>query len=126
MEYDFDPERAAKLGHLVAHGGGRSLLLASELGCGVVGAVVERLGLKDGVVEVLAVKNLTFGGTIRAAGLLTVDDYLAALDSWRRSRSGDLTQILVPLESFDFHGLDLKRRHSSELDRAAGVPVFLA
>ena len=96
------------------------MLLASELGCGVVGAVVERLGMKDGVVEVFAVKNLTFGGTIRAAGLLTVDDYLAALDSWRRSRPGDVAQILVPVESFDFLGLDLKRRHSSELAGVAG------
>jgi len=126
MEYDFDPERAKKLGHLVAGGRGRSLLLASEFGSEVVGVVVEQLGLDDGAAEVFAVKNLTFGGTIRAAGLLTVDDYLAALDSWRRSRSTDVAQLIVPLESFDFLGLDLKRRHSSELARAAGVPVFLA
>ena len=126
MEYDFDPERAEQLGRLVAQGGGRSLLLASELGCDVVGAVVERLGLDDGVAEVVAVKNLTFGGTIRAAGLLTVDDYLAALDRRRHSHPRDVSQILVPLEGFDFHGLDLKRRHSRELARAAGVPVLLA
>ena len=33
--------------------------------------------------EVIPVKNLTFGGTIKTAGLLTVDDYDAAFKDWQ-------------------------------------------
>jgi hypothetical protein len=126
MEYDFDPERAETVRRLVTGAEGRSLLLASELGHPAVCAVLRSLGIGDDAAEVVAVENVTFGGTIRAAGLLTVDDFTPALAARRQCRDGPVTQVLVPLESFDFRGLDLKRVHFSEIARVAGVPVLLA
>jgi hypothetical protein len=126
LEYDFDPERAEAVRRAVAARDGLSLLLASELGHAVVRAVLDALGLDETRAAVLAVKNLTFGGTIRAAGLLTVDDYLAAYSGWRQTHSGAVSQILVPRESFNSLSLDLKHVHSSTLERQTGVPVTLA
>ncbi len=127
MEYDFDPERAERVRQIVNAGcDGTSLLLVSELGHGVVRAVLERQGLGDDVATALAVKNLTFGGTIRASGLLTVEDYLAAYGTWRDSHGARASRLLVPVESFDPHGRDLKGRHFLALEDATGVPVVVA
>ncbi len=84
-------------------------------------------GAEPAAAEAVAAKNLTFGGTIGAAGLLTVDDYLKAYRVWvdrRPERSPAPTQLIVPQESFDPRGFDLKRRHFSDLERATGLRVL--
>ncbi len=126
MEYDFDAERAGNLWRIIAERRGRSLLLTSELAHPVVRAVLAALDVGDERAEAVAVKNRTFGGTIRAAGLLTVDDYLEAYERWRRPAGAEVAQMVVPLESFSPAGLDLKRRHFTHLANAAGLPIVLA
>ena len=124
MEYDFDPARAQDLRRSVMDYPGKSVLLASELGHVVVGRVLESMSIGPDRAEVVMVRNHTFGGTIRAAGLLTVDDYLECLTSQPASRP-ERAQIILPRETFDSHGRDLKRRHFSELQEQTGVPVLL-
>jgi hypothetical protein len=124
MEYDFDPRRAEAIRDTVLGCPGRSLLLTSEFGHEVVRRVVELMDLGQEMAELVLIKNLTFGGTIRAAGLLTVDDFCEGYAS-RQGPGPAPSQILVPLESFDSHGFDLKRRHWSELQELVGVPVLL-
>ena len=128
MEYDFDPARAERLGETILDCAGRSVLLVSELGRAVVGEVLTLLSIGQDQAETVAVANRTFGGTIKAAGLLTVDDYLEAYRAWARSGrnvTSGAAQIIIPLESFDTRGLDLKRRHFSELQEHSGLPVLL-
>ena len=86
--------------------------------------VLQMLGLGPEAAEAVAVRSLTFGGTIRAAGLLTVGDYLAAYEAWRRANA-EPGQILTPVESFNSLGFDLTHRHVSELERLTGRPVVL-
>jgi len=124
MEYDFDPVRAEEIRQTVLSCTGRSLLLTSEFGYEVVCKVLDLLGLKRDMAEPVIVKNRTFGGTIRAAGLLTVHDYHEAYAGWIQSNQGP-SQILVPLESFNSLGLDLTHRHYSELQKLTGAPVVL-
>jgi hypothetical protein len=127
MEYDFDPARIDRLGAAVAAAGGSSLLLTSELGHHVVDRVLQFLRIGPTAAEAVAVKNVTFGGTIGAAGLLTIDDYLEAYRTWADSRPGSSpvpAQIIVPQESFDSRGQDLQRQHLSVLQQATGLPVL--
>jgi molybdenum cofactor biosynthesis enzyme MoaA len=132
MEYDFDPVRAGNIRQSILDRPGKSVLLTSELGHSVVGKVLELMDIGGDKAEAVVVKNRTFGGTIRAAGLLTVDDYLESYAAWDSARRGsdqascpDPSQVIVPLESFDSRGFDLKRVHFSELEKRAGVPVAL-
>jgi hypothetical protein len=128
VEYDFDPARMERLGHAIAECGGPSLLLTSELGSEVVRRVLESLGLGKDTAAVLQVPNITFGGTVGAAGLLTVGDYSRAYQEWVAAdpaRSSTVAQIIVPEESFGRHGSDLMGRHFSELQRRAGLAVLL-
>ena len=128
MEYDFDPARAERLEEAIAAIAGLSLLLTSELGHHVVDCVLDLLRTGPAAAEAVAVKNLTFGGTIGAAGLLTIDDYLEAYRAWADSRpKGSLApaQIILPLETFDSRGLDLKRRHFSVLERMTDLHVVI-
>jgi len=125
MEYDFDPVRAERLRDTVLGSPGYSLLLTSELGYAVVCRVLELMELGKDRAEAVVVKNRTFGGTIGAAGLLTVDDFVAAHSAWRRRSAcgASPTELIIPVESLDSRGFDLKRTHVSRLEQAAGVPV---
>jgi MoaA/NifB/PqqE/SkfB family radical SAM enzyme len=124
MEYDFDPARAENLRQTILGCAGKSLLLTSELGHAVVRKVLDLIGFGGDRAETVMVKNRTFGGTIRAAGLLTVDDYNEIYATWRESNQQP-SQIILPLESFNSLGFDLKHIHFSELQKLAGVPVVL-
>lgn len=131
MEYDFDPVRAERVRDAVLERPGRSLLLTSELGHTVVSRVLELMAVGEDRAEAVLVENRTFGGTIRAAGLLTIDDYVHGYDAWRAGRSGRRgrsappSRLIVPVESFDSRGFDLRRVHVSQLEEATGVPVLL-
>lgn len=124
MEYDFDPARAENLKKTLQGCAGKSLLLTSEFGYKVVCKVLDMIGIDKDRAEAVMVKNRTFGGTIRAAGLLTVDDYYEGYTGWRESNPQP-SHIIVPLESFNSLGNDLKHRRFSELQEMTGVPVAL-
>ena len=74
----------------------------------------------------MTVANRTFGGSIRAAGLLTVDDYLRATCLARAAHGTVAHRSSCPTESFDARGYDLRRRHVSDLEKRTGrVSVVL-
>ncbi|MBP2650598.1 MAG: Radical domain protein [Firmicutes bacterium] len=123
MEYDFDMRRAEHIQQLVLRRPGKSLLLTSEFGHVVVQTVLASLGLVSQA-EAVLVKNLTFGGTIKASGLLTVDDYYAAFKTWQVLHQEKPEQIFVPMESFNSLGFDLKHKHFKQLTNLTGVPVL--
>jgi len=124
MEYDFDPTRAESIRESILGYQGKSLLLTSEFGYEVICKVLELMGIEKARAEPVIVKNLTFGGTIRAAGLLTVDDYCKAYSEWLESSPAP-SQIIIPMESFNSLGFDLKHIHHSELQKMTGIPIIL-
>jgi hypothetical protein len=55
-----------------------------------------------------------------------VDDYHAAFKDWLALNTEGPGQLLVPLESFNSLGFDLKHQHHQQLAGLTGVPVRLA
>lgn len=124
-EHDFDINRAEHIKALIHSAGCRVLALCSEAGMRVLHEILYGLlNIPPSRAEIHAVKNRTFGGSIKAAGLLTISDYIAAYEEFNKlhNRPG---AILLPSESFNSLGYDLTGFHYEELRRHTGVPVLL-
>lgn len=124
MEYDFDMGRAEYLRSTIASAPGHVLALTSEFACSVFREVLREMNISDTMVSVRPVKNLTFGGTIRAAGLLCCSDYKAAFEEYceKHGRPG---AVLLPGESFDYLEEDLKGHTFTELRHGFNLPTAL-
>jgi len=122
LEWDADPvivelvEEACR-----RYGARRAVVFTSELAVEVVRAILEPVRQ---VVEVCAVPNRFFGGSIACAGLLTVADFVQGWEEKSRRKCGvqpDL--ILLPGVAFDFWGRDLTGRSYRELAGVTGLAV---
>ena len=118
MLNDFHPRRVAALERAIGRRQAeRPLVLASAFGAQLVRQVVDRFALP--AITVYKVDNYFFGGSIQAAGLLTVRDFLAAARKALAGRRHDL--LLVPQEAFDGHGFDLTGQHVNVLSQELSV-----
>jgi NifB/MoaA-like Fe-S oxidoreductase len=118
VQYDLDAARIEQIGgEIICRSSVSPLLLASQLGLPVVRAALEQLGFAPSHVQ--PVTNRFFGGSIQSAGLLTVEDLLAAAKEL--PFTPDLA--LVPREAFDHKGCDLTGRNIKALDETLGIPV---
>lgn len=124
MEYDFDMERAESVRRAVLTAPGLPIALTSELGFDAFAAMVQSMGL-TGKLAVHAVRNRTFGGSIRCSGLLCADDYIAAFTEYFTAANPALGAVMLPSESFSSAGYDLTGRHVSELGTAFKLPTAL-
>ncbi|MGB9662446.1 MAG: DUF512 domain-containing protein [Moorellaceae bacterium] len=97
----------------------RVLLFTSEPAFAVLKLMLRPI---EPIVKVQSVRNHFFGGSITAAGLLTVEDFIRAWQE-RGGTKYNPDLILLPGLAFDFWGRDLLGRHYEELARVAGVPV---
>ncbi|HHX73652.1 MAG TPA: DUF512 domain-containing protein [Firmicutes bacterium] len=112
MLYDFSPQRVAAMERAIkGRQAKRPLVLASAFGAQLVRQVADKFALPD--LTVCKVDNNFFGGSIQAAGLLTVQDFLAAARKVSAGRRHDL--LLVPQEAFDGRGFDLTGRQAGVL-----------
>lgn len=110
MHYDFSPERLDALERVLARHGDDALVLCSEFAYGLMKNIAGGLAVP--------VPNLFFGGSIRCAGLLTVEDMLSAARDALKKRS--FKALVVPGEAFDKKGYDLTGRHVDELSSGLG------
>lgn len=122
MEYDFDMRRMEALERIIAACSGQVLALASELGSQVLSSVFKLMGLPGEGVEIQVVKNRLFGGSIMAAGLLSVEDFTVAVEEYCAGHERpDL--LLIPGEAFDCQGYDLTGHLYWELAERTGIDV---
>ncbi len=121
MEHDFDMDRLDDIKRVAGTCSGKILALASELGWQVLSAAVRKAGLDDRI-DIYPVKNRLFGGSIGAAGLLSVQDFLKAYEEYCSGHHRP-DMILVPGEAFDFQGNDIMQQHFDEIKRGTGVRV---
>ena len=119
VSYDLDPDQVDRVKTSI-NPAGKNLMLLSAPAL-VRWQLARRLRAIDNL-DLLAVPSTWFGGTINCAGLLTVNDYRAALTGVANIQGYNC--ILVPGISFDRGGFDLTGQHYLALaDR--GLPVKL-
>lgn len=124
MEYDFDMGHAEYAKQVIHTAPGFVLGLCSEFGHQVFQAALACVGTDMSRCALIPTPNLTFGGTIHAAGLLCCSDYRAAFEDYAAAH-GRPGAVILPRVSFNHLGRDLKGVHVSQLQKELGVPVAL-
>jgi hypothetical protein len=102
VAYDIDPLQAKRLRASLCQNG-ENLALVSRPAYQRWQIAATKLALKN--LAFRAVPSLFFGGSIAAAGLLTVEDFQAVLDREKDLKS--FKKILLPAIAFDSSGCDL-------------------
>ncbi len=118
MDYDIDPLLIEEIERLVLRRNMRqAVALTSELAADVINLGLQRF-LKKGIeVKTWPVKNRFFGGSIGAAGLLTVSDFKLSLKEYLGGKSVITPGlVLLPGLAFDSRGRDLTGRSYLELE----------
>ncbi len=100
---------------------GRGLILTSELAAPIL---ITALGARLHDLSVSIAANRTFGGSIRAAGLLCVQDILRACQELR-SAGSTWDWLLLPAAPFDA-GRDLCGQPMESLAAECGCPVYFS
>lgn len=123
MDYDLDPGLIGDMARAARRrGASRVLALTSELAGPVMNLGLQKFWGETAEVEALAVKNRFFGGSIKAAGLLTVADFGAAVEEFLQRRPGDIPRLaLLPGLAFDRRGRDLTGRSYLDLGERFGI-----
>lgn len=119
VEYDLHPAVPQAIRRILNRTRAKRPIVATSSLAYPVLAEALQAEIQAAQLQLQAVKNNFFGGNIRSAGLLVVDDYLAALSGL----AGDL--IILPPISFDTKGKDLSRRHYTEIEQGLGIPAVL-
>lgn len=119
VSYDLDPDQVDRVKTSINPAGKNLMLLSAP-------ALVRwQVSLRVGAInklDLLTVPSTWFGGTINCAGLLTVNDYRAALAGVANIQGYNC--ILVPGISFDRGGFDLTGQHYLAL-ADGGLPLKL-
>jgi hypothetical protein len=122
MDYDLDPVLIDDIARVSRrHRAGTVLLLTSQLAGPVLRQGLKLFWKEGADAETLEVQNHFFGGSIRAAGLLTTGDMSEGLKDYLAVRSKpDL--VLLPGLAFDRTGRDLTGTPYTRLEEEFGIP----
>jgi hypothetical protein len=125
MYYDIDSSLLDSIsGYLRSSRSQKGWLFVSELGYNIISELVKKYA-KGLNLELVAVQSNFFAGSIKAAGLLLLEDFLDAFKgvASRVSLSEDL--IILPAIAFDHNGYDLCNRNYSEFEDLTGVKTII-
>ncbi len=115
MLYDIDPDEAERINRLVQrYNADNVLFVTSQLAYNVLKSLFEISGFNFNY-EIVEAKNAFFGGTIKCAGLLTVQDIINRVKE-HVAEKGKPELIVLPPVMFDYRGRDLLGRHISEIE----------
>ncbi|GAB6138803.1 radical SAM protein [Halanaerobaculum tunisiense] len=126
FSYDLDPAMLAEVKRLIrSYQAEKILLLTSQLAEARLETARDLLiPNQDREVEVLAVENQFFGGSILSAGLLTVSDLRQSLTTYQKELA-DFDLVLAPQIAFDFTGCDLVGENYQQLEEEFGIEIEL-
>jgi NifB/MoaA-like Fe-S oxidoreductase len=119
VAYDLDPDQVDQVQRIIDPNG-KNLMLLSVPALQRWQVALQLRTIAN--LDLLTVPSLWFGGTINCAGLLTVGDYRAAMDSC--PNLGRYSRILLPSVPFDLSGYDICGEHYFSLS-AGGLPVSM-
>lgn len=123
MDYDLDPLLIKDIARVVRqHRASQVLILSSELAGPIIEMALVRFLEDIAEVQIKATRSRFFGGSIKAAGLLTVADFMAAIEEhfqkpWRPQL------ILLPGLAFDRRGRDITGRSYFDLEEQFKITV---
>lgn len=122
MLYDIDPDEADRIGRVVQrHGAGKVLFITSQLAYNVLKCLFDKSGFTFSY-DIIEANNDFFGGTIKCAGLLTVQDIISSAKKFINEK-GSPDLIMLPPIMFDYRGRDLLGRSIGEIELELGTPV---
>jgi NifB/MoaA-like Fe-S oxidoreductase len=118
MDYDLDPIMIEEIELALRRRGViDAVALTSELASPVINLGLQKFLKDEAEVRAVAVKNRFFGGSIGAAGLLTVEDFKFSLEEHLSKNPGIKPgAVLLPGIAFDRRGRDLTGRSYLELE----------
>lgn len=109
---------------ITLHEAKRVLILTSTHARPVIKYFLKIIGISNSQsakIDVRAVKNIYFGGTITAGDLLTTKDFITAIKSYLHKNKADL--ILIPASPFTNWGRDITGCLNLDIERETGIPV---
>jgi NifB/MoaA-like Fe-S oxidoreductase len=122
--HDADPGRFQAINKIAGDPDDRILVLTSTLAFKIVAAAWSQWLPHLPSAEIRAVDNRFFGGTIMAAGLLMVEDFIAAIQNLNKKKE-NYDMIMIPEEPFDHKGCDLIGKSYREIEEYSGCRVVL-
>ena len=124
FHYDIDPSRFDRvLNKMRRSKCSNILIMTSKLAYGVICCYIEkhsgRLGKKQNI-TIISVENKYFGGSIACAGLLTVSDFLNAVQGEKLYDA-----VVIPAEPFDDNGVDMVGASVDIIEEKLGISVYV-
>lgn len=118
MDYDLDPIMIEEIEWVLRRRGVTdAVALTSELARPVIDLGLQSFLKDEADVRAVTVKNRFFGGSIGAAGLLTVEDFKFSLkEHFSKNPESQPGAVLLPGIAFDRRGRDLTGRSYLELE----------
>ncbi|KNZ69892.1 radical SAM protein [Thermincola ferriacetica] len=124
MSYDVDQALLQELVHRSRRKGYKKvLLLVSSLGKKVMEKGIQALQQETEFV-IRETPNRYLGGTIKAAGLLVLEDFIQALKE-EKGLAGQYDAVFLPAVAFDVWGRDLRGCHYMDLARNCPIKLEL-
>ena len=100
------------------------VVLASEWGEPLLRDALHKTMKTDVNITIVPVPNRTFGGTIKSAGLLLVEDFLMVIEDYLEGQEKpDL--LVLPALAFDERGRDLRGRNYRDIAEIIGCRAVL-
>jgi MoaA/NifB/PqqE/SkfB family radical SAM enzyme len=122
MLYDIDPDEVDRIDRVVQrYGAGKVLFITSQLAYNVLKCLFDISGFTFGY-DIIEANNGFFGGTIKCAGLLTVQDIISSAKTYINEK-GSPDLIVLPPIMFNYRGRDLLGRSIEEIESELGIPV---
>lgn len=127
MHYDLDPGVMGLVKQVVErHNPTRAVVFSSGLAQHVLRLALDTVTEAKHLIEVIPVKNEFFGGSIQAAGLLVVEDFVQAWHKMLAKTDGPAPDlILLPAVAFDHRGRDLLGKFYWEMEEITGSKVVV-
>jgi MoaA/NifB/PqqE/SkfB family radical SAM enzyme len=118
--FDVDPDIADQMKKVVSRNASDNVLfITSELALNILEQNFKSAGFNFNY-NIISAKNLFFGGTIKCAGLLTIQDILDACTEYLKTNPRP-ELIIVPPIMFDFKRKDLVGRSLNEIEEVLKI-----
>lgn len=123
FEYDVMPSFWDRIEAAIAKYSSQSILMmTSVLAYGVIDKALSTVTLPANFYKTIA-RNQFFGGSIQAAGLLVVEDFVKTYENWVQEHADQPKVVFLPAIAFDEKGKDLLGQSYWDIEEACSCQV---